>query len=1093
MKKYIFKILCIVGIFIECIMGMTDIYASEIENNVSENGFKGNGDIYDPYLIESYEDLCLLRNIVDSGNGLYGKYIRQTNDIVFPENKMWNGIGEILEGYAFGGYYDGNGCTISNICCDELYAGLFSFLDGEIRNLGIESGTIRGNYVGAIASNGTSNAKIINCYNKATVIADGRAGGITDDFSGVIKYCWNLGKMEGITENTVVAGISSYGMGEISNCYILKTTANELANVVEGKLDDSYLISQNDMETYLDASYEAMWQEYLIYKDSLKWENVNDTSADEILVINRENTIFMRSNGQSIYFDKNYEPSVFAKEKQDNQEKFNNTYINRFQFDGKGTEEEPFLIQNYTDLCRLRDCVNINVPYSGYYFLQTDNIIFPDDEKWIPIGNVEGTIGFEGVYDGGGHYISNIYCENQYAGVFSYLCGEVTNLGIESGTFIGKIAGSIANHASQTSKIINCYNKAKIIGTERAGGISDNNSGLILYSYNLGKIKGEKKSTITAGICSYGSARIDYCYSVYGQDIIYKDNYKGQMNEAEVINLEDIPNKIDSGYEHYNEYIKDNIIGGSLTLLRYEDNTVSFDTDNKMQEEISDCLLKFIPILVLLLASCIFMICFATKRKEKTVKDTQKIDISVCRKFEKKNIVAIIVTLSVLFGSFYEIMRILNSETTAGIMNLENWEKEENENTDILFLGSSTMSVNIELAELWSKYGIAGYCLGAGGMSNYDSYYRLIEAEKSHPVKMVVIDARACMYSFEYNEREAIIENVSGLKYSLNKWRFVKAAAEPEDRLDYFLEFPLYHDRYNSITKWDFLHTSSLGENDKGTWTVFYGNQYSPTLEAASDVTEYYALDEKAEYYFRKTIEYCLEHDIEILIIKTPDANRTVDQKIYNTVELITDEYNVPFVNLNNYDDEIGLVSSDFYYDDNHLNVIGARKCSDFLGQYLMENYDLIDHRGEDEYKSWDLFTSNRENLYLKAITDNKDYFEELERDKKTVIAIPYKISQEDSDEYKEISKQMSKLSFETWDEKDSMFGEDESDIIEIGTSKVKVCKNYNKLTLEIINDRELAVNDSGLILIVYDDATDQIADIAYFATSNGYKISHLY
>ncbi len=49
----------------------------------------------------------------------------------------------------------------------------------------------------------------------------------------------------------------------------------------------------------------------------------------------------------------------------------------------------------------------------------------------------------------------------------------------------------------------------------------------------------------------------------------------------------------------------------------------------------------------------------------------------------------------------------------------------------------------------------------------------------------------------------------------------------------------------------------------------------------------------------------------------------------------------MPFLDMNLYDEEIGLTSADFWTDNYHLNVEGARKCTTFLGDYLMEHYTL--------------------------------------------------------------------------------------------------------------------------------------------------------
>ncbi len=73
-------------------------------------------------------------------------------------------------------------------------------------NFGFESGSISGACVGSITSHAVgTGSRIINCYNKATVTGSGRAGGIADNYDGIIWNCVNMGE----TVSDISAGITS--------------------------------------------------------------------------------------------------------------------------------------------------------------------------------------------------------------------------------------------------------------------------------------------------------------------------------------------------------------------------------------------------------------------------------------------------------------------------------------------------------------------------------------------------------------------------------------------------------------------------------------------------------------------------------------------------------------------------------------------------------------------------------------------------------------------------------------------------------------------------------------------------------------------
>ena len=95
---------------------------------------------------------------------------------------------------------------------------------------------------------------------------------------------------------------------------------------------------------------------------------------------------------------------------------------------GSGTEEDPYLINDYYDLCWFRDDVNTYTSdrsnqYVGKYVKLTADINLAG-EQWEPIGSnsVGDHMSFMGTFDGDGHTISNlyIYAESGNLGFFAY-------------------------------------------------------------------------------------------------------------------------------------------------------------------------------------------------------------------------------------------------------------------------------------------------------------------------------------------------------------------------------------------------------------------------------------------------------------------------------------------------------------------------------------------------------------------------------------------------------------------------------------------------------------------------------------------------
>lgn len=234
--------------------------------------FQGSGTEEAPYLITSTEELEKLGELVNTGKEFRGIYFKQIMDLDLGSDTFIP-IGQFHSNQYFYGIYDGAGHTIRNLNIEghkmeHSNVALFGQLGGTVKNLGIESGLIQGFCIGSIASHSVGNeAKIINCYNKATLKASGRAGGIADNFSrGQIINCWN----EGSLEAPETGGISSYNASTIYNSYcVQENMVNPYFKGTITLLSGYYNQSMDEIPRKMDMGIPLAIQEFGLEKDSL--------------------------------------------------------------------------------------------------------------------------------------------------------------------------------------------------------------------------------------------------------------------------------------------------------------------------------------------------------------------------------------------------------------------------------------------------------------------------------------------------------------------------------------------------------------------------------------------------------------------------------------------------------------------------------------------------------------------------------------------------------------------------------------------------------------------------------------------------------
>ena len=205
---------------------------------------EGAGSKEKPYLVQSYDDLCVFAAEVNMGMDFAEQYVEQTVNIDIPENAEWIPIGRFGTENYFYGEYNGAGHYINNLVIDsEDNVGLFGVLGGTVKNLGIESGSISGNCVGSIACMSEGhNGNIINCYNKAALHGTTRASGIVDSFAGNVANCWNVGEVDA----PVAGGICAYTALNIEKCYAIKDGVSE---EFWGNIVDIEVVSPDDINS----------------------------------------------------------------------------------------------------------------------------------------------------------------------------------------------------------------------------------------------------------------------------------------------------------------------------------------------------------------------------------------------------------------------------------------------------------------------------------------------------------------------------------------------------------------------------------------------------------------------------------------------------------------------------------------------------------------------------------------------------------------------------------------------------------------------------------------------------------------------------
>ena len=324
-----------------------------------------------------------------------------------------------------------------------------------------------------------------------------------------------------------------------------------------------------------------------------------------------------------------------------------------------------------------------------------------------------------------------------------------------------------------------------------------------------------------------------------------------------------------------------------------------------------------------------------------------------------------LVTVMVLNYTVY----VITPKQAYGICPIMNFYNQPENTVDVLVLGSSLGNAGINTSILWNEYGIAVYSLCGAEVPYWVSYYYLEEALKTQTPKLILIDAKASMYSADYSTRGRTIHATFGIRDPLVRLKAIAACVAPADLLSYVLAFPQLHSYYTQVNAESFMYPPDNGDRGPN-WKGYIEYTVTEQHEKPSVVwpgTKKPINTRQAEY-FRKILELAQANGIPVMLVGFPNPDYAYDHGYYMSLWAIAEEYGVTGINYNDpdlwrglrdkYDDpklQTTLLYSSDFADWQHLNLKGSVTFSYRLGYDLKQLYDLPDRRGDEAYITWQL------------------------------------------------------------------------------------------------------------------------------------------
>lgn len=285
---------------------------------------------------------------------------------------------------------------------------------------------------------------------------------------------------------------------------------------------------------------------------------------------------------------------------------------------------------------------------------------------------------------------------------------------------------------------------------------------------------------------------------------------------------------------------------------------------------------------------------------------------------------------------------------------------EEKDTLDVVMIGSSPVYPFYSGPKLWGEYGITCYPLSSHVQRPSAALPLLKEVYKTQKPKIVIFEMR--MYTMEDGRMEDNMAYARGvtdnMKYSFNRIYAVnRLVTEPMERYTYYFDIFKYHSNWKTMILPDQIACFRYEKANPLKGFVIkdeVGPLEKENIPTCTDLKETLPIPAEQEERLYELLEYLKEQEQQALFIVSPFREDENLQMMFNYIGDIVELYGYEFVNMNECYEEIGIDFETDYYDfGGHVNALGAKKCTEYLGQ-LLASYHLEDKRGQEKYASWD-------------------------------------------------------------------------------------------------------------------------------------------
>ena len=311
-------------------------------------------------------------------------------------------------------------------------------------------------------------------------------------------------------------------------------------------------------------------------------------------------------------------------------------------------------------------------------------------------------------------------------------------------------------------------------------------------------------------------------------------------------------------------------------------------------------------------------------------------------------------------------------------LRIEGFYQEDHNSLDVVIIGASDIYTSFMPGRAYEQYGFTSYLFASESITAEGIKTAVKEVVRTQHPGMIVIEANAFLYGDASNESDQahIHKFFDNIPLTTNKLEFIQNHVPADQRMEYIFPLIKYHSLWTEYPGRLNMVASNLTLDIRGhnylkgfRTTAQIAKLARPCLNAKiakeKDTLE---LDPDLEKQLLDLLDYCDQKNLNVVFVRSPHyvTSETHNRvKRSNRMAQICNERGFSYYAIENEAVNIGIDEKRDFYNDDHMNVYGAIKFTDYLAEKLVNEEALsIDPLSETQKSEWKEVAETTNQLY---------------------------------------------------------------------------------------------------------------------------------